>query len=194
MKSRSTTNGSQQWPVLFRYGNTLFLALLALPSMGCDRSFKHIQIDPIQPSRLDVFVGKGNTIALEFHNENPNPAVDVFPEPPLTVRHIPSGHSCEIDGGVWVRRSVYLSADEATLLVQEYSGSNDHLVFYRTRSCKKIHEIEVSGALWKISGNELAIGHQCSGEEIKTCKSQQRLAIDAICDDEQTSRRLFIDN
>jgi len=85
-----------------------------------------------------------------------------------------------------VRQSVYLSADENTLLVQEFSGSNDSLVLYDTATCKKRSGIDVSGARWKVSGNRIAVGRQCSGEDMKTCRSLNEFALDKFCKPKRT--------
>lgn len=168
-------------PFIYRHGLLLLLALHAIPSFGCECTFTRVQVDPVEPSRMDLFIGKGNSIELQFRNEKTDPNVTVFPEPPLIVRHQLSDQRCEIDGGVWVRQAVYLSNNEETLLVQEFSGSNDQLVFYRTKTCEKFHEIDVSGSRWTVSGNKLSIGRRCSGEDIKTCKSQKRLQLEKYC-------------
>jgi len=41
---------------------------------------------------------------------------------------------------------VHLSKDEKVLMVQEYSGSNDSLVFYGTVNCKELRRLDISGA------------------------------------------------
>ena len=140
-----------------------------------------VLINPIESNRTDVFVGKGKTIEVQFRNESTRPVVDVFPEPPLTVNNQASGRSCDIDGGVWVRQSVYLSRDEKMLVVQEFSGSNDHLVFYDTNTCEKRSEIDVSMALWRISKNRISVGRECSGEDMRTCRSLREFILGKLC-------------
>jgi len=163
------------------WGLFIFLVFNAYSAFGCDCALTQVPINPIEPARNDIFVGKAATLELRFRNESARQGVDVFPEPPLTVHHSASGESCDIDGGIWVRRSVYLSADEKILLVQEFSGSNDQLVFYDTTTCKKRSEIDVSGARWKIANNQISIGRQCSGEDITTCRSIKQLGLDKFC-------------
>ena len=171
---------SRRWWLL------LFLASSARFAFACDCTLVHVPVDPLEPTRKDIFLGKGKTVELRFHNENMDREVDVFPEPPLTVFRPASGQTCEIEGGVWVRRSVYLSTDDNTLLVQEFSGSNDSLVLYDTASCNKRSTIDVSGARWKLSGSRITVGRQCSGEDLKTCRSVTEFVLDKFCKPKQT--------
>jgi Tse1 toxin immunity protein Tsi1 len=164
-----------------RCGLLLFLGFNIPLASGFDCFLTQLPINPITSARKDIFVGKGKIIEVRFRNENTSQMVEVFPEPPLTVRNQLSGRSCDIDGGVWVRQAVYLDADEKTLLVQEFSGSNDFLVFYDTTTCQKQSEIDVSGARWKISNNQISIGRQCSDEDMQSCRSVTKFVLDNFC-------------
>jgi hypothetical protein len=166
---------------LIRCSLCMVLSSNAALASGANCALTRVSIDPIDSNRTDLFVGKGKTIEVQFRNESTRPVVDVFPEPPLTVSNQASGRSCEIDGGVWVRKSVFLSPDEKILVVQEFSGSNDHLVFYDTNTCEKRREIDVSTAQWKISNDRISIGHGCSGEDMQTCRSRRVFILDKLC-------------
>jgi hypothetical protein len=64
---------------------------------------------------------------------------------------------------------VHLSSSGRVLMVQEYSGSSDELVFYSTHSCKEELRIDVSGAKWTMSGERLLIGRGCTSDTIASC-------------------------
>ena len=148
---------------------------------ACDCALQRVPVEPIASGRHDIYVGKASTLELRFHNDSAKAEVDVFPEPPLTIGHPATGATCDIDGGIWVRQAVYLSRDEKTLLVQEYSGSNDQLVMYDTATCRKTGEIDVSGARWKITADRISIGRQCSGDDIGTCQQVKQVSLDHTC-------------
>lgn len=167
----------------------LFIVFSTYPAFACDCTLTHIPINPIEPTRNNIFVGKAATLELQFHNESTKQVVDVFPEPPLTIRHSASGTSCDINGGTWVRQSVYLSTDEKILVVQEFSGSNDQLVFYETATCKKRSEVDISGARWMIASNQISIGRQCSRDDITSCGSIKQLDLDRRCSPMRTNTK-----
>ncbi len=159
----------------------LVIGVYISPVACSNCSFSRLSVDPVDPTTKEHFIGKGRNIEVLFRNESKNQVVDVFPEPPMTIRNRVSGLSCEIDGGIWVRRSVYLSNDEKTLIVQEYSGCNGFLVFYDTGTCKKVDELDVSHGHWKISENLISIGYQCSNDDINSCRSVKKHVLDKFC-------------
>ena len=151
-------------------------------SHAAECALKPIQIHQITPERRDVFVGKGERVQLEFNNFSTGEEIEVFPEPPLVVRRLSKkGVACKIGGGIWTRKDVFLSKDESTLLVREYSGSNDSLVFYDTGSCKRRDEIDVSGARWSVSGSKVVVGTQCQDDTLASCRSIRRQTLNGAC-------------
>jgi hypothetical protein len=158
----------------------MFLSCAAPASAGPCKLNK-LSIDPISPSNRDHLVGSGKFVDLDFINERVAEPVEVFPEPPLTVRQKATGKKCEIDGGIWVRNAVYLNDNEAVLATQEYSGSNDRLVFYDTATCKKKAELDVSGAVWELKASEVLVGRHCTDKNLSSCRAIQRYRLDAQC-------------
>jgi hypothetical protein len=144
------------------------LALLLIPIAACSAEYERLTIAPSSPDSTKDFVGGRGRIKVHFQNFNDRADVEVFPEPPLTIQ---AGDSrCEVDGGVWVRNSVHLSSSGRVLMVQEYSGSSDELVFYSTQSCKEELRIDVSGAKWTMSGERLLIGTGCTADTVTSCQ------------------------
>lgn len=138
-------------------GTAIFLLLLSSPLFAHEKAVKHVQVNPISADRIDAFVGIGKSVVVEFINESGHKNVEVFPEPPITVTHSRRGTRCTIDGGVWVRNSVFLCKDENILILQEFSGSNDFLNFHDTKSCVKLRSIDVSNAKWAFVGPHLVV-------------------------------------
>ena len=157
----------------------VMIFIFCIFTTGCfNRSFSRLSVNPVDPVKKDIFIGKGSNIEVIFRNESKNEVIDVFPEPPMTIRNKVGGHSCDIDGGIWVRQSVWLSNDEKTLIVQEYSGSNDFLVIYDTGTCEKLNELDVSDSLWEISGDSISISHGCYDSNIDTCPTVEKHILD----------------
>lgn len=113
---------------------------------------QHVAINPVSPGRTDVFVGRTDTLELRFRNERDDPAVEVFPEPPLLVKHLKSGAQCAIDGGIWVRRSVYLDIQDRVLLTEEYSGANAFVKLYDPATCRRTAVIDIAHSTWTVDG------------------------------------------
>lgn len=152
-------------------GTAIFL-LLSSPLFAHEKAVKHVQVNPVSADRSDVFVGRGESVLVEFVNESGNREVTVFPEPPITVTHNLTGTRCTIDGGVWVRDAVFLCHDEKVLIMQEFSGSNDFLTFYDTNSCAKLRSIDISNLEWGFVGPELVVG------KVKA----QKIPLKKLCD------------
>lgn len=119
-----------------------------------------LPINPIAPERTDIYIGTSKLVEVQFRNEKTEGNVEVFPEPPLIVKNRKNNTTCSIDGGVWVRKSVFVSNNDSVVVTQEFSGSNDSLNFYDARTCKKINEIDVSNSTWEIRGTEISISKQ----------------------------------
>lgn len=144
-----------------------WLALLLMPLGACSAEYQHLNIAPSSPDSTKDFVGGQGKVKVHFQNFNDRADVEVFPEPPLTIQ---VGDSrCDVDGGVWVRNSVHLSGSGRVLMVQEFSGSSDELVFYSTQSCKEQLRIDVSGAKWALSGERLLIAKGCTADAVANC-------------------------
>jgi hypothetical protein len=143
------------------------LALLLVPLAACSADYQRLDIAPSSPTSTKDFVGGKGRVKVHFDNYSERADVESFPEPPMTIQ-AGDGH-CDVDGGVWVRNAVYLSASERVLMVQEYSGSSDELVFYSTQSCKEQLRIDVSGAKWALSGERLLIARGCTSNAVASC-------------------------
>jgi hypothetical protein len=149
---------------------------------ACDVGSVHrLTIDPISPDRRDIFAGEGKSVRVEFHNYSDSDPVTAFPEPPLTVRRLATNASCEIDGGIWPRDSVFLSDDEKILVVAAFSGSSAQLLAYDTGTCKVQGKLDVSNARLSVSGKEITLATRCSGNDIKSCKNRRVIPASKLC-------------
>jgi len=120
--------------------------------------FSKLEINPNLNKFNKEFIGVGQRISVIFQNdsEGAEHTIEVFPEPPVIVRNHQTNTSCQIDeGGIWVRKHVYLSDDEYYLLFNEYSGSSEAFISYDTRTCEKLKRMDVSGLDWTIEGNQV---------------------------------------
>ena len=120
-------------------------------------SFSKIDINPLDRKINDTYYGTLDFLEVRFNNERYDGEVSVFPEPPLVVINNKRKTRCTIDGGIWVRNSVFASGDKSTIATLEFSGSNEHLRFYNTVSCEKTAEVDLSNARWKLEGDKLQI-------------------------------------
>jgi hypothetical protein len=139
-----------------------------------------LQPVPIEPEGIEpaaTYVGHTATLTLRFANEKTTGPVDVFPEPPLRVTQGTAGTTCTIDdGGIWVRQHVYADAQGRVLATHEYSGSNDSLNFYDTRSCQKLATVDVSNTTWQLGADGLDIDVQT-----KAGKKTKRVTLTGDC-------------
>ncbi|MEP6882468.1 MAG: hypothetical protein ABI866_10775 [Dokdonella sp.] len=110
-----------------------------------------IVVSPASPEPAESFVGQAGFIELQFQNDISVVAPDAFPESPLVVKNHQSNTTCSIEGGIWVRHFVFASGDSRILATKEYSGSNESLFFYDTKTCKRVGEIDLSEYDVKIS-------------------------------------------
>ncbi|HEY9101224.1 hypothetical protein [Chitinimonas sp.] len=137
--------------------------------------FSQLPINPAGDSGR--YVGSGKQVEIQFTLAPDASSTDIFPEPPLVITQRRDGSQCSIDGGIWVRKAVYLDASEQRLLVQEYSGSNDALLVYRTSDCKLLKTVDVSNRRWQVAGEKVLIGKRCTGDGIASCKSTKQVSL-----------------
>jgi hypothetical protein len=160
----------------FRFVMPLVWLYIMVPSVACACSLQPVVIEPAAVEPTDTYVGKTAQLELHFHNETLNGVVDVFPEPPLLVKQLKTQAECAInDGGIWVRQHVYTGAEGHLLVTHEYSGSNDQLNFYDTRTCKKRASVDVSNLKWVIDGGTILI------IPTPAAKRSLRIKLDAAC-------------
>lgn len=142
--------------------------ILASSAGAC--TFTHLPIDPISAEKIDTFRGSSEIIDVSFSNEKTEGKVEVFPDSPLMITNKKTYHICRIDGGVWVRKDVYVSDDNLVVLAHEFSGSNDFLNFYNTRSCKKIGQIDISNSKWNLEKSNIVVIRQSATNGKKSKK------------------------
>ena len=123
-------------------------------------TFINLPINPISPEKIDTFLGESEVIDIKFNNEKTEGKIEVFPDSPLIVTNKKTNSTCSIDGGVWVRKDVYVSDDNTVIMAHEFSGSNDFLSFYATQSCKKIGEIDISNSMWTVEKLRISVSKQ----------------------------------
>ena len=154
---------------------------MAIPDKDC--VLQNIPVVSTDLLRNEVYVARKKAIEVHFRNENAPKPAEIFPDPLVTVRHLNTAKSCDIaDGdGIWSGKSVYLDANEHILILNEYSGANDTLVFYDTRNCHRLDELDVSGKRWQISGDRIRTGQHCEGDAVTSCRSIQELKLDRHC-------------
>jgi hypothetical protein len=156
---------------------TLLLGLALLTTtVQADCGYRALAIEP-ETSAL--YVGAGERVRVEFDNYRLDGEVDSFPEPPLRISQ--NGVSCKVDGGIWLRKGVYLDVAERHLLVQSFSGSGGELTVYDTASCAELARIELPEASWAVQGEQLLVGRQCTGEGIAGCALRDVHALDEQC-------------
>ncbi len=138
----------------------LFLLGIAL-NVQAQCQFEQLSIQPLVAEKLDVFAGSAQQMEVRFINLKEQGDIEVFPEAPMTIRDMRTSKQCEVDGGVWVRKDVYLGAQGKTLMTHEYSGSNAFLMFYDTQSCRKLAEVDISTRKWALlaskNGTQLSL-------------------------------------
>lgn len=139
----------------------IFLMLgCTLPLVACAHcQLNLLPIEPLAPDQRGIYVGKQGGVEVRFINEKDGEP-EAFPEPPMTIANLASGSRCEVDGGIWLRKAIYLSADGKMLMAQEYSGSADQLNFYDTRTCRKTGVLDVSQATWHLDKGAIKVHRQ----------------------------------
>lgn len=148
-----------------------------------DCMLQKIPVISTDPSRNEVYAGKGVAIEVQFRNENAPKPADIFPDPRVTVKNLTTAKSCDIkDGtGIWSGKSVYLDANERVLVLNEYSGSSDTLIFYDPRTCHRLAELDVSNRRWEISADRIRTGEHCGGNDTNSCRHIQESMLDKQC-------------
>ncbi len=123
---------------------SIFSALAISAANASDCQFVPIVVYPASPEPAESFGGQAGLIELKFQNDISAVAPDAFPESPLVVKNHQSNTTCSIEGGIWVRHFIYASRDSRILATKEYSGSNESLFFYDTKTCARVGEIDLS--------------------------------------------------
>lgn len=149
----------------------LFIALVTLLGLAACHStdvaskrceLQRLSILSTDSSRNEIYAGRSGDIEVQFRNENAPTAADVFPDPLVTINNRATGKSCDIKdgGGIWSGKSVYLDADRRILILNEYSGANDSLIFYNPMTCERLTQIDVSNKQWAILKDRIRLGQQ----------------------------------
>lgn len=99
--------------------------------------------------------GHGARVAVSFDNPEGRAEPEIFPEPPAVVTDRERGTRCTIDGGIWARQMVWLSADESLLALAAHSGSSSELEVYRTSDCRRTAVVPVSGRSLRVSADRI---------------------------------------
>ena len=149
----------------------LCVCSLSLQAAAATCGYAALPIDPLSAARTDVYVGQGKQIEVSFANEATGQPVETFPESNLKIRRTANNVVCEINGGIWVRNSVYLSMNERTLIAKQFSGSNESLSFYDTQTCALKAEVDVSNRAWHIEPTGLRVGKRCASGQLQSCKA-----------------------
>lgn len=135
-------------------------------------TFINVAINPQTPEITNSYVGGNESIEIKFNNEITEGNIEVFPDSALAVSHKKQNLACLIEGGVWVRKDVYVSDDNMTILAHEFSGSYDALNFYDASNCKKIGEIDISDATWKLDGANLYVSRYQTASRQKSTRTR----------------------
>lgn len=97
----------------------------------------------------------GRNVAVALNNAGGKAEPEIFTEPPLVVTDRRSRSRCEIDGGIWTRNAIWLSADESLLATVTYSGSNSTLSVYRTGDCRETASAPVDDRTFRVDADRL---------------------------------------
>ena len=155
---------------------TLLGLLAAGQTLACACTLRKVDIEPLSSENGDTYHGTASGVEVLFHNDVKDHAVTLFPEPPMTVRHLQPASQCVVDdGGVWGRDGVWLSADGRTLVTTESSGSSQDLVFRDTRSCAQVGRLDVAGLAWHVEDGNLVL----TGPN--GARRARRVPLDAAC-------------
>ena len=157
------------------------LILLAALAQAAPCTLHPVAVNPVAPGRHDAFAAVGHTLRVEFRNDTGQDDVRVFPESPLTIRHLRSRRSCTIQGGVWDRDSVFLSNDERVLVVLEFSGESNHLISYSTATCRKRGDLDVSGGRWAVTPSGIVVGSHCTARDLESCQEKHTVPLKKLC-------------
>lgn len=123
-------------------------------------TFQRLEILPTDPVNFERFSGRGHRVFIEFKADFGR-ETDVFPEPPTVVNRS-TNKSCNVEeGGIWLRRQVYITPDESRLLSNQYSGSWEALVVYDTNTCARLGEMRLNRRLVSIDRNTVSVEADC---------------------------------
>ncbi len=167
--------------------SSLAALLTALSMVGATAGsckLKPLPIHAAAPDRKDLFIGRSSLVELQFKNDKTEGEIDTFPERPLVVRQVTSGKTCEVDGGVWVRKSVFISTADRVIVTHEFSGANDSLNFYDAFTCEKLQEIDTSKATWTVNGALITVFKPGTASDAKRQSprgSTTRYRLDSSC-------------
>jgi hypothetical protein len=139
-------------------------------ALSCN--YRALAIEPTSATRAELYKGSGKSVEVSFKNEEFEKPVEAFPESSMKLRRLDSGSQCEIDGGIWTRNAVFLSSDERMVIAKEFSGSNEQLSFYDTKSCALKAKIDVSNRAWKVESTQLTLGKACKSDHLESCAQQ----------------------
>jgi hypothetical protein len=137
-------------------------------------SYRALAIEPTSVVRAEIYKGSGKNTEVSFKNEEFAKPVETFPESSMKLRRLDSGAQCEVEGGIWTRNAVYLSSDERMVIAKEFSGSNEQLSFYDTKSCGLKGKIDVSNRAWKVESTHLTLGKDCKNDQLESCAQQSK--------------------
>jgi len=151
----------------------------ASPNEIC--SFQRLEILPTDRIDFARFVGRGNKILIDFKADF-GKETDVFPDPPSIVNRS-TNKSCNIEeGGIWLRRHVYVTADESRLLSSQYSGSWEALVVYDTGTCARLGEMKLNRRLLGIDSNTVSVETDCAAStRADSCARKFSVTFDRQC-------------
>ncbi|QQR75879.1 MAG: hypothetical protein IPJ17_10020 [Holophagales bacterium] len=160
---------------------------------------RRLPIEPRDPGSRAWYVSPGRTLRLEHWSFNEVQDPDRFTDGPIRVIHA-DGRHCEIDSDNYTAE-LRLSADEHTLVVVEFSGSNEWVRLYDTASCRRRSELPVGEQL-VFDGDTLRDAGSCEMRDARvgTCRPASVRRFDATCvpvrsaseSDEATRRRFGI--
>jgi hypothetical protein len=138
----------------------VFAYMAGSTAMAAGCRFLNLPINPVTGNNGEVFQGESEAVKVRFDNFKTEGSVEVFPDSKLSITDKRGNATCAIDGGVWARKDIYVSVDNAVLLAHEFSGSNDFLNFYAIDSCKKLGEIDISNSSWSFDRGNISVFRQ----------------------------------
>ena len=111
----------------------------------------------IEPAEAGVYAARTRLFEVRLRDRREDAQVEVFAGSAIEIRRLSDGQACSVEGDVWARCFVFVSANKRTLMVLESSGSNDSLLFVDTRNCMRRAEIDVSSARWEVRAADLIV-------------------------------------
>ena len=136
----------------------------------------------VEPIGNGIFAGTSSAVQVRLRDERPDGRIEVFADSDLELRQLPSGAACSLSGGIWARRSLFVSGDGRTVVVLESSGSNDSLAFVDVSTCTRVGAVDVSNSHWQLRGRHVQV------ELVAGPRQPMQVGLDADCRP-QPSRR-----